>query len=278
MNPLERNPWTTIGKSNFSPITVGGRTQLLEWWRSIADDHWHDTATSGKHSMLLQWLSERGLITTRIEAQWYPPTRPPFCVSVVMEQSGPFQYLRFLEAFGGLHCVLPEWRDSLRGADWQVPAVTHFKSNRNAIDAQTRISEIESAAKFRGERGVMTGEERAGKAGRSLEEAIANVKGLGFKDTKILSVKFDGSPVYGKEQLPASPSFIDTLRKTQWRARFRWSETTFRERQTEFPQAFNAGTTVQVCSIRSDFVSRWDAEAATLAPKKQRRRAPKRKL
>ena len=116
MNPLESRPFTTIGKSNFSPIVLADRPGLLEWWRALPEG-WQELAASGKHSMQLLWLAERGLVTIRSEVQWYPPKKPPYCVQAIAEHSGPFMYLRFLEAFGKLHCVLPEWRESLRGSD-----------------------------------------------------------------------------------------------------------------------------------------------------------------
>ncbi len=205
MNPLDAVPFTTIGKSNFSPIIVADRGDLLEWWLSLRCDQWHESALSGKHPMLLLWLSERGLITTRSEIQWYPPNRPPYRVSAILEHSGPFLYRRFIEAFGKLQCVMPEWRESLHGSDWEVPAVTYFKSNRQhraelaAIkdieSVEAWIASIESTAQFAGQNGVTSGQVPRSKKRHSLEDALANVQKLDFRIC-IASVKFDGETTY----------------------------------------------------------------------------------
>lgn len=192
MKTLGAQAHNHIGKSNFSPIVVNDRPGLLEWWEALPDE-WQDVSTSGKHSMQLLWLAERGLVTLRSEVQWYPPKRPPYCVLATVEHSGPFMYEMFIESFGRLQCVLPEWRESLRGSDWEVPSVSHVMSNagklRDFDTAENWIAAIESLARFDGQNGVTTAK------GRSRDEAFAEVQKRRFP-FRIVEVKFDGVPVF----------------------------------------------------------------------------------
>lgn len=188
MNPFAQRPFVTVGKTNFTTVVMAEkiRQSVLEWRDSLPET-WQAAGEAFPEPVLL-WMAERGLIAIRLDVQWYPPQRPPYVVRVAVEHSGPFVYRRFLEEFAKLQCVLPEWRESLSGSEWEVPTISQVKRRGTVGEYDTMA--VEALAQYDGQNGVTTGK------GRSLTEAMAAVQ-REFT-TRINRVEFDGVVVFRK--------------------------------------------------------------------------------